>query len=506
MIIEWKTAEISEWQADALIFPTFEKPHPNLPGLERWMAGEGSWLEAPLDRDDFQGKFQQISVHYGPAELKIRRVVLVGLGPADKLDLDKLRKAVAVAFRKCRDLRLSCPAIPLSAFEGLPLEIGPCFEEALIGGLSGLYRYQGLKTRNDEPPDSMKTLLVLTEKEPEEAFRARTAYVEAVVSGITLARDLVSAPPNLATPGFLAKTARQLADQHGFQLEIMDLDKAEKVGLQAFAAVARGSREPACFIVMEYVPGSGCREKPLVFVGKGITFDTGGISLKPGKDMDAMKHDMAGAAAVLGLFEMVGRTMPDRGVVGILPCTENMPGGMAYKPSDVIRTFSGFTVEVISTDAEGRMVLCDALTYAERYRPALVVDIATLTGACTVALGKHVAAIMGNRDTLIRKTQEIGMEVGEKLWPLPLWDFYFDYIKSDVADFRNVGERAAGTIVGGIFLKQFVPESIPWIHLDIAGTAWTTTDWLTAPKGATGFGVRLLAEVLRRWPELEETL
>jgi leucyl aminopeptidase len=289
------------------------------------------------------------------------------------------------------------------------------------------------------------------------------------------------------------------------QLQIIDKNMAEEMGMRSFLAVAQGSQEPAYVIILEHTPPGTKQDAPLVFVGKGITFDTGGISLKPSEKMEMMKHDMAGAAAVLGAFEVLGMAKIQRRVVGILPCTENMPGGKAYKPGDVIHTLSKLTVEVISTDAEGRMILCDALTHALTYQPAAMVDIATLTGACIVALGNQVAGVMGNRETFIRRIQEIGDEVGERVWPLPLWDFYFENIKSDIADFKNVGNRSAGTISGAMFLKQFVPDHIPWAHLDIAGTAWTDKDLLTAPKGATGFGVRILTELARRWDELEIT-
>jgi leucyl aminopeptidase len=503
MRIDWNVASISDWKGEAILFFAFEKAPAVFPALERWMAQQGSWLSEPLALKDFQGKFQQVAVYYGPSDQPISRVICVGLGPADKFEADKLRKAAASGLRKCRDLQLSHIAIPLSIFEDLPMDTTAALEEMLIGGLGGLYRYQGLKTRETDSSEYPNTLTVFAETEPNRDLRGVAAYAEAVVSGIYLTRDLVSAPPNQATPGFLAEAARQLAERHGFLLQVISFEQARDMGMGAFAAVAQGSLEPAGFIVLEHAPSGTEKDRPLVFIGKGITFDTGGISLKPAKDMDAMKHDMAGAAAVLGVFEVIGKTKPQRRVIGLLPCTENMPDGKAYKPADVIRTLSGLTVEVISTDAEGRMVLSDALAYAKRYRPALMVDIATLTGACIIALGKDVAAIMGNREALIPKIQQIGMQVGEKLWQLPLWDFYFDYIKSDVADFKNVGERAAGTIIGGIFLKQFVPEEIPWVHLDIASTAWTEKDWFTAPRGATGFGVRLMAELIRRWPELE---
>ena len=333
-------------------------------------------------------------------------------------------------------------------------------------------------------------------------LREIAALAQSEVAGIMLARDLTISPANRATPGFIADTASGMAARFGFKIEIIDLESARSMGMGAFAAVARGSREPAFVIVIEHAPPGTENDPPIVFIGKGITFDTGGISLKPSEKLDAMKQDMAGAASVLGAFEVIGRTGLDKRVVGILPCTENMPGGQAYKPGDVFRSYSGQTVEIISTDAEGRLVLCDALAYAaSRFKPALMVDIATLTGACIVALGRDVAAILGNREELVGSIQQIGASVGERFWPLPLWDSYFEALKSDVADMKNVGDRSAGAIVGAMFLKQFVPEQIPWAHLDIAGTAWTDKDTGFSPKGATGFGVRTLFEIARRWPK-----
>jgi leucyl aminopeptidase len=501
--VDWQIASVSDWQADAILFYTLEDSPEPLPGFRRWLEESGAWLLQSMALKDFRGKFQEAAVYYGPIGAGASRVIQVGLGSLDKFNLDKLRGATVVGLRKCRELKLSSVAIPLSAFEGLPLATASALEEALIAGALGLYRFDALKTREVETATSPEKLLIVAEEEPDEAFRQAPFAADAVVSGMELARDLVTAPSNQVTPGFIVSVARNLAEKHGFQLQIIDKNMAEEMGMRTFLAVARGSQEPAYVIILEHTPPGTEQDAPLVFVGKGITFDTGGISLKPSDKMDMMKHDMAGAAAVLGTFEVLGRAKIQRRVVGILPCTENMPGGKAYKPGDVIHTLSNLTVEVISTDAEGRMILCDALTHALTYQPAAMVDIATLTGACIVALGNQVAGIMGNRESLIQRMQEIGDQVGEKVWPLPLWDFYFENIKSDIADFKNVGNRSAGTISGAIFLKQFVPDSVPWAHLDIAGTAWTDKDLLTAPKGATGFGVRILTELARRWHELE---
>jgi leucyl aminopeptidase len=255
--------------------------------------------------------------------------------------------------------------------------------------------------------------------------------------------------------------------------------------------------------VLDYQP-LGEESPPVVLVGKGITFDSGGISIKPAKDMDKMKHDMAGSAAVIGAMQTIAALKLPVRVVAIIPFTENLPSGKAYKPGDVIHSLSGLNIEVINTDAEGRMILADALTYADRYKPQAIIDLATLTGACIVALGDNVAGLLGNNDELQARLQAAAEESGEKVWPLPLWDSYFESMKSEVADLKNVDGRKAGAITAAIFLKQFVPEGVPWAHLDIAGCAWEDKGSSLVPKGATGMGVQLLTRLLQSWKPLKK--
>ncbi len=509
MQIEWQIVPSNQWRTDAAVFFVFEKSREHLPGLKAFLEDGGNWLAHSAALPDFQGKTGEVAVLYAPAgnEL-VRRVILAGLGPADKFETEKLKNAAAFALRKCREMGLKRPGIPIAAFEGICGEASSCsvetlLRESLTGAMAGLHRFNEMKTKNSDAPAGPESILLLCEADPDPLLRQIVTLAQSEVAGIVLARDLTISPANRATPGFIAETASGIAARFGFKIEIIDLESARSMGMGAFAAVAKGSREPAYIIVIEHAPPGTENEPAIVFIGKGITFDTGGISLKPSAKLEAMKQDMAGAASVLGTFEAIGLAGLKKRIVGILPCTENMPGGQAYKPGDVFRSYSGQTVEIISTDAEGRLVLCDALAYAAgRFKPALMVDIATLTGACIVALGTDVAAILGNREELIGSIRQISASVGERLWQLPLWDFYLDALKSDVADIKNVGDRSAGTIIGAIFLKQFVPQHIPWVHLDIAGTAWTDKDTGFSPKGATGFGVRTLFEIARRWPEL----
>jgi leucyl aminopeptidase len=297
------------------------------------------------------------------------------------------------------------------------------------------------------------------------------------------------------TPSDLALGAREVARRRGVTLKILDTTQMEKLGMNALLGVARGSSEPAKFIILEYY-GRRKSDPPMILVGKGLTFDSGGISIKPSEKMDEMKADMAGGAAVMGTIMAAADLRLPVNVVGMIPATENLPGGGAYKPGDILKSLSGQTIEVITTDAEGRLILADALTYALRYKPAAIIDLATLTGACIVALGDHVIGMLGTDDSLKDKIRKAADRTGERVWELPLWEDYHELIKSDVADFKNSGGRAGGTITAAVFLSKFV-ENVPWVHLDIAGPAWLAKDKPYIPRGASGVGVRLMVQVLR---------
>jgi leucyl aminopeptidase len=330
---------------------------------------------------------------------------------------------------------------------------------------------------------------ILAPADTEEASRGHRIGA-AIGAGQTLARGIQVLPGNVCTPTYVARTAEEIAARHGFGVIVLDKAAIVREKLGALLAVAQGSAEEPRFIALEYQGAAGA---PVVLVGKGVTFDTGGISIKPAQNMEDMKYDMSGAAAVLGTFETLGRLRPKVHVVGLIPSTENMPSGTAVKPGDVITSASGKTIEVINTDAEGRLILCDALTYAKRYQPACVLDIATLTGAIVVALGHTATGVMGTDDGLTEEVRAAGERAGERVWPLPLWDEYRELMKSDIADIKNAGGRPAGSISAGWFLREFV-DGFPWAHLDIAGTAYTDREEATRVKGPTGLGVRLFSE------------
>lgn len=416
--------------------------------------------------------------------------LLVGLGRAEDLDLDGFRSAVGVAVRAAAAQEISSLAVACDHLDRLELARDLTLECVVAARLAA-YRFTAFKS--DPGDEDCPASLWIRSDEPD--MEAKVARSLAVADGVVLARDLVNTPANVATPEHLAVVARDLAGQFGFGVQVFGPEEIVAMGMGSFASVFRGSDTPARFIVLDSAPDSG--DRPLVFVGKGVTFDTGGISLKPSAKMHEMKGDMAGAAAILGLFKALGQAGGSlRRVVGLLPCTENVPGSRATKPGDVVTAMNGKTVEILNTDAEGRLILADALAYSARYEPEILVDLATLTGACLVALGTRVAAVFSTTAELDQRIREGGSRVGERYWPMPLWKEYGVPLKGDVADLKNIATREGGAIYAAMFLKNFVPEGVDWAHLDIAGPAWTDENASIFRPGGTGFGVRTLWELV----------
>ena len=369
-------------------------------------------------------------------------------------------------------------------------EIG---QVAVEGAAHGAWQFTELKRPGDDPKPELEAVTVVVDPADASAAEAGRSVGDAIAAGHRLTRGLQMQPGNVCTPTYLAEQAAKLAKTYGFTLTVLDRAQMKKEGMGALLAVAQGSVEEPRFIALEYKGGGA--QAPVVLVGKGVTFDSGGISIKPSQNMEDMKFDMSGAAAVLGTFETLGRLKPKLNVVGLIPSTENLPSGTAVKPGDVIKSHLGKTIEIINTDAEGRLILCDALSYARRFKPAAVLDAATLTGAVVVALGHHAIGIMGNDEALLAEVRDAGERAGERCWPLPLWDEYRDLVKSEIADVKNSGGRSAGTIAGAWFLREFV-EGFPWVHLDIAGTAYMDSESVIQGKGPTAVGVRLFSEFL----------
>jgi leucyl aminopeptidase len=457
---------------------------PSLAPLDSQTAGALGRLYAT---GDFTGqKDEQALLHApGPAP----RILLVGLGKPEESGRTMLRRAAAAVAKRAR--AIGVPAVgffvPATALSQVtPREQGQVIAEGLA---FGQWQYTDLKQPPEEQKPTLEKAEILAPDRPDEV-RAGHEVGAAIGQGQSLTRQLQVLPGNTCTPAYLAAQAGELVRRHGLKGTVLDLAaiRAEKMG--ALLAVAQGSVEEPRFIVLEYEGAAGA---PVVLVGKGITFDTGGISIKPSDKMEDMKYDMSGAAAVLGTFEMLGRLKPKVRVVGLIPTTENMPSGQAVKPGDVIRSHAGKTIEIINTDAEGRLILCDALSFARRYHPACVIDAATLTGAVVVALGHFASGVMGTDEALVEELRRAGDRAGERVWPLPLWDEYRDLIKSEIADVKNSGGRPAGSISAGWFLREFA-TGYPWAHIDIAGTAYSDREDPTRVKGPTGVCMRLFAE------------
>ncbi len=445
---------------------------------------------------DVTGKLGETAVYYPRGALPVRRVLVVGLGEREKFDLRAVREAAAAAAKRARDLKTDHLATIVHGAGVGGLEVEAAAQATVEGTLLALYHYAAPK--QGEAPHAITTLTVVEADAAKlDSLHAGATAAQAIAAGVHLTRDLVHAPPNVVTPTRMAQVAQEIAGRWGMSLTVGGRKWAARHKMGAFLAVAQGAGDKPRFIVLEY-NAHLTEQAPLVWVGKGITFDTGGITLKPGEKMEQMKADMAGAGAVLGAMEAIARLQLPRRVVAITPCTENKPDAHAYRPGDVITASNGKTIEIISTDAEGRMVLADALVYAQRYRPAAVIDLATLTGAIGVALGDGVAGgLFCNDDTLRARLLTAANTTHERLWPMPLWEDYRKIIDSTVADFKNSGGRAGGVGASAIFLHEFV--DYPWAHLDIANVAFTQKVAGYESAGATGFGVRLLVELARRW-------
>jgi len=495
MDVKVEQGSIQEVDADTIIVNLFQGVTTPGGATGAVDAALGGAISDLIAGGDFSGKTGEVAVLYPRGAIPARRVLVVGLGKAESFDLEGVRRAAAVAIKRARDLNAQRVATIIHGAGIGGLDPAAAAQATVEGSLLATYRFDAQKQQ--EPFNQIATLVVV-EHDPSRlgAITRGAELGRAIAGGVAIARDLVNMPPNVATPTRLAEAARAIAATRGLAVTVGDREWATARSMGAYLAVAKGAGEPPQFVILEH-NATRTDLATVVLVGKGITFDTGGITLKPGENMGSMKSDMGGAAAVLGAMDVVGRLNLPLRVIGIAPCTENMPDANAYRPADVITASNGKTIEIISTDAEGRMVLADALVHAATYQPAAVIDLATLTGACIIALGSGVAAgIFSNDDGLRDRLLEAAGETYERLWPLPLYEDYRRTIKSDVADMKNTGGRYGGVGTSAIFLREFT--SYPWAHLDIAGMALSDKAGDYTPGGATGFGVRLLVEYLRR--------
>jgi leucyl aminopeptidase len=449
----------------------------------------GGALERVFASGDFAGKKDETALIYPGG--KTARILLVGMGKPEEVSRGTIRRAAGLAAKRARTVGVPAAAfhLPKESLAGVSAkDLGQAAAEGLA---QGAWYFTEMKQPPEEKKPQLEKFAILAPVDGAE-IAAGHLLGDAIAAGHVYARGLQILPPNVCTPSFLAERATELAKAYGFKVTVLDRAAMEKEGMGALLAVGRGSANEPRFIALEY---NGADGAPVVLVGKGVTFDTGGISIKPAQNMEDMKYDMSGAAAVLGTFETLGRLKPKVRVIGLVPSAENMPSANAYRPGDVVKTLSGKTIEVVNTDAEGRLLLCDALAYAKRYSPACALDIATLTGAIVIALGHTAIGVMGTDEKLVQDVRTAGDRAGERAWPLPLWDDYRELIKSDIADVKNSGGRPAGSISAGWFLREFV-DGFPWAHLDIAGTAYTEREAPDMVKGPTGSGVRLFSEFI----------
>ena len=446
---------------------------------------------------DFTGKNGETSLIYTQGAVPADRVFLVGLGRSEKLTVEEVRKVLGAASRKARDLGVKKIGVSLDHLSRGSLDVYDVAEAAVESLIMGSYQNVHYQTKDLEKFKQFEELIIFSAEADLEEVKKRASSGKVIGEAVNLCRTLAWRPGNYVTPTRLAEEAERL-EELGVKTRVFDREEAEKLGLGSFITVAKGTDEPPKFIVMEY----GAEKKgtdTVALIGKGITFDTGGISLKPGSGMEAMKGDMTGGAVVIAAMEAIAKLGIDLHVVGIVPATDNMPSGKAYHPGDVIKSYSGLTVEVISTDAEGRLILNDALTYAAKnYEPNAMFDVATLTGSISVALGEHAIGYFANDDSVAERLEEASKRSGEAVWRMPLWDVYDKQLESDVADFKNTGGKPGGAITAARFLSKFV-MGVPWAHLDIAGVDEQKSDEGYNPKGSRGPAVRLIIDVIRSW-------
>ena len=447
------------------------------------------YLSKVVLRGDMQGRLGK-TLLLQDAPGVTGRILLVGLGRESEFREKQYREAVAAAVGALQGTGAEEASLHLTE-----LAVGrhdaqwKVSQAVTVAGGSG-YRFTRMKSKDADERPALRRLALSVDRAAGKGAAAGLEQGLAVTHGVSLARDLGNLPPNVCTPSHLADEARELARRYRMKLTVLGREDMERIGMRTLLSVAQGSAQPPRFITLEH-RGGPKTQKPVVLVGKGITFDTGGISIKPAAEMDEMKFDMCGAAAVLGTLKAAGEMRLPLNLVGAIPATENMPGGRATRPGDIVTSLSGQTVEILNTDAEGRLILCDALTYVERFRPAAVIDIATLTGACVIALGHVATGLFANDEALAREVVTAGEDACDRVWRMPLWDDYQEQLKSNFADFANIGGRPAGAVTAACFLARFA-KKYTWAHLDIAGTAWKSGK----EKGATGRPVPLLTQFL----------
>ncbi len=486
--------------ADLFFAGYFEKG--KLPkGLETLEPLFSKTAKTALVKGRFEGKYAQTLASFHPDYHEASEVVLFGLGQEKKYKKMCLRKAIGHLVRIAKEKKAERIRILAESFRGNKVKIEDIAAGAQEIGLLAAYEFDKYRTKKEDDGKRKKLEIVeilIAKKGSEGKLEKQIYESRAVAEGVLLTRDLINEPGNIMNAVTLSKAARELAAKKKIACKVLGETELKRLKMGGILAVNQGSETPAAMIILEY--GERFKRNGTVcLVGKGVTFDTGGISIKPAKDMEKMKYDMSGAAVVIATLGVVADLKLPLHVVGLAPAVENNVANNPQRPGDIIRMHNGKTVEVLNTDAEGRLILGDALSYSANYKPKAIIDLATLTGMCAYTFGDKAIGLMGNDDKLLNKIKRSGEETGERLWELPLWDEYRDQIKGHHSDLYNIGGPYGGTITAAMFLKEFVPEKTPWAHLDIAGTAWCDSSRYDCPKGATGVGVRLLANLLSNW-------
>jgi len=448
------------------------------------------YLRRVIERGDMNGSIGSTLLLHDVPGVACTRVLLLGLGPKSGFTEKQFRRCIGAAIEMLARTGATDAELHFTELSVGHRDVEWRVMQTARAAREATYRFEQMKSAPAKNASALRRIVLAVTKSDEKRAARGLAQGLALAHGISLARDLGNLPGNICTPAYLAEQARKLAKHYRMKVQVLEQADMEKLGMNTLLSVAAGSSQPPKLIVLEYRAGAK-NQKPVVLVGKGVTFDTGGISLKPAPEMDEMKYDMSGAGSVLGTLKAVAEMKLPVNVVGIIPATENMPGGRATKPGDIVTSMSGQTVEILNTDAEGRLILCDALTYAERFDPAAVIDIATLTGACVIALGHVVSGLFANDDPLAREVLTAGDHAGDGAWHLPLHDEYQDQLRSNFADFANIGGRPAGAVTAACFLSRFTKQ-YKWAHLDVAGTAWKSGK----EKGSTGRPVPLLTQFL----------
>ncbi len=490
-----KSGEATTVTTDVLICLSYEKEKTWSKAIEALDRKLGGQLSDVQKSGEFSGKPNQTTLLHIKDKFPAKRVLLVGLGTRETLTLERVRQAMGTAVKRARQVKAKGMACVMP---DVPKTIGQLdtVAQAMVEGvILGDYRFTEYRTDYSEDRKTLQSCTLLAPTSASQStVNAGAKRGQILGEATSFVRNMSNHPANIMKPSRVVAEAKTIAKESKIRLKVLDRQHMKKLGMGGLLGVAQGSIEPPHFIILEY-SGGPKTQRPVVLVGKTVTFDSGGISLKPSENMEQMKADMTGGAEVLAAVRAVSRLKLSMNVIGLLPVTENMPGGRATKPGDILTMLSGKTVEVQNTDAEGRLILADGLAYASRLKPACVIDVATLTGACAVALGQFAIGMLGNDEALKAAVQKAGLDSGERVWEMPLWEEYFEQLKSDVADMRNIGGRGGGMITAAIFLSKFIGDH-PWVHLDIASTDWCPSERPCVPKGPSGAGTRLLIQYL----------